>query len=359
MEHPQALVTQVVPSVRLPHIKRFDQQRELGFWLMRLLIVIFLALVTGVTGVTGVALAGEAEPLPKTISPTEPQKKESEAIVLQPALISVDARGGGSMSFNEKEPSKLFGGVKIGYEEARVSFDHVDYWQSKLLGVNRLTLDHALLASGLAAEEPDHVVFDTRNCKLPQIAFRGLMKPREVEIIRQPLNPADPNHVRFRVLLHGTGEFAGDLQTADAWAPYFGWSEETELFIIGDVLPAGIANPRFSMLEFHGRAAANGVEKRPARLGRKHLDPALKKPDTRTATEAKPVKKTGAPDLDTYDWWVESSTLTLEFDEMGRVKGMKTGVDFRGEGDPSLDFPVHSPESSAAPALPSPAPKAP
>ena len=110
------------------------------------------------------AAAGEAEPIPKTISPTEPPKKESEAIVLQPALISVDAQGGGSMSFNEKEPSKLFGGVKIGYEEARVSFDHVDYWQSKLLGVNRLTLDHALLASGLAAEEPDHVVFDTRRC---------------------------------------------------------------------------------------------------------------------------------------------------------------------------------------------------
>jgi hypothetical protein len=324
---------------------------------MRLLIVVFLAYVAGV------ALAGEAETLPKTLSPTEPPKKESEAIVLQPALISVDAKGGGSMSFNEKEPSKLLGGVKIGYEEARVSFDHVDYWQSKLLGVTRLTLDHALLASGLAAEEPEHVIFDTRRCKLPQIAFRGLMKPREVEIIRQPLDPADPKHVRFRVLLHNTGEFAGDLQTADAWAPYFGWSEETELFILADVLPAGIANPRFSLLEFHGRAAANGVEKRPARLGRKHLDPALKKldakPDAKKVSEAKPVKKTGAPDLDTYDWWVESSTLTLEFDDMGRVKGMKTGVDFRGEGDPSLDFPVHSPESPAAPALPSPTPKAP
>ena len=329
---------------------------------MRLLSVMFCACVVAVTGM---AVAGEAEPIPKTISPTEPPKKESEAIVLQPALISVDAQGGGSMSFNEKEPSKLFGGVKIGYEEARVSFDHVDYWQSKLLGVNRLTLDHALLASGLAAEEPDHVVFDTRRCKLPQIAFRGLMKPREVEIIRQPMNPADPKHVRFRVLLHGTGEFAGDLQTADAWAPYFGWSEETELFILADVLPGGIANPRFSLLELHGRAAANGVEKRLARLGRKHLDPALKKPEAQTTSEVKPAKKTGAPDLDTYDWWVESSTLILKFDAMGRVNGMETGLDTRGEGDPSLDFPVHTPDQSAvpgptpAPALPPPSPKAP
>ena len=313
---------------------------------MRLLIVMFLVFVAGVAGVT---LAGEAEPSPKVLAPAElPPKKDSEVSVLLPALISVEANGGGTMSLNEKEPSKLFGGVKIGYEEARISLDHVDYWQSKLLGAKRLTLDHALLASGLAAEEPDHVVFDTRHCKLPQIAFRGLMKPREVEIIRLPLNPADPKHVRFRVLLHGTGEFAGDLQTTDGWVPYFGWADEAELFIIGDVVPAGIANPRFSSLELKGRAAANGVDKRSARLGRKHLDPALKKPAAKAATEATPAKKSEVPDLETYDWWAESSALTLDFDDMGRVKGMKTGQDFRGKGDPSLDFPVHTPEQPAA-----------
>ena len=64
---------------------------------MRLLSVMFCACVVAVTGM---AAAGEAEPIPKTISPTEPPKKESEAIVLQPALMSVDAQGGGSMSFN-------------------------------------------------------------------------------------------------------------------------------------------------------------------------------------------------------------------------------------------------------------------
>lgn len=312
---------------------------------MRLLALMFLFWLTGV------AWSGEAESLPTTPAPaaTEPPpKKESEAIDLLPALISIEANGGGTMSFNEKEPSKLFGGVKLGYEEARISLDHVDFWQSKLLGAKRLTLDHALLASGLAAEEPNHVVFDTRKSKLPQIAFRGLMKPREVEIIRLPLNPAEPKNVRFRVLLHGLGDFAGDLQASDGWVPYFGWAEEAELFIIGDVVPAGIANPRFSALEFKGRAAANGVEKRSARLGRKHLDPALKKPDANKATAATPTKSANLPDLDTYDWWVESSNLTLDFDGVGRVKGMKTGQDFRGEGDPSLDFPVQSSEQPAA-----------
>ena len=360
-------------SVFLPPVNRFDQLRHQGFLPMRPLPVLFFIFFMSV------ALAGEAKPpliipapdsfptsipTPVPILPPgePPPKKEPEAVNFQPALISVEANGGGTMSLNEKEPSKLFGGVKIGYEEARISLDHVDYWQSKLLGAKRLTLDHALLASGLAAEEPDHVVFDTRNCKLPQIAFRGLMKPREVEIIRQPLNPAEPKHVRFRVLLHQLGDFAGDLQTSDGWVPYFGWSEEAELFIIGDLVPAGIANPRFLALELKGRAAANGVDKRSARLGRKHLDPALKKPATKQPTEAIPAKSANLPDLDTYDWWVESSNLILDFDDMGRVKGMKTGQDFRGKGDPSLDFPVHAPEPPAAlvpTSPPVPAPTAP
>lgn len=315
---------------------------------------------------------GEASPpkdIPPDVAPAAEAKPEPKptGIRLQPALISVAAKQGGLMSFNEQEPSKLLGGVRLGYEEAFVLCDHVHYWQSKLTGLKRAVLDHALIASGPDAEEPEHVVFDTRASKLPQISFRGVMRPREIEIIRQPLGPADEARmkdrlarekerpakgasapadpkgepvatepavlVRFRVLMHAFGDFRGDLQTTDGWVPHFGWADEVEVLVVGDLLPDGIANPRFATIDLLGRPAGNGVEKRPARLGRQHIP---------LAGEA--VKKElGA---ESYDWWAESSRITVEFDDQGRVLRIKTGADYRGEGTPSLDTPVQTPETA-------------
>lgn len=329
----------------------------------------------------GVALlaAGEVSP-PKEVVPevappgeVKPPKPKPTGLQLQPALISVAAKQGGMVSFNDQEPSKLLGGVRLGYEEAFVLCDHVHYWQSKLTGLKRSVLDHALIASGPDAEEPEHVVFDTRASKLPQLSFRGIMRPREIEIIRQPLTPEDdarlkeraakakaappakdttpatapaggaavaesPVLVRFRVLMHRFGEFSGDLQTTDGWVPHFGWADEVEVLMIGDLLPEGIANPRFAMIDLFGRPAGNGVEKRPARLGRKHI------PLAGDAVK----KELGA---EAYDWWAESSRITVEFDDQGRVLRIKTGADYRGEGTPSLDTPVQTPET-APPAKP-------
>lgn len=314
--------------------------------------------------------AGEAK------EPTPPPKPD--ALRLQPALISVAAKQGGMMSFNDQEPSKLLGGVRLGYEEVYVLCDHVHFWQSKLAGLKRPTLDHALIATGMDAEDPEHVVFDTRASKLPQLAFRGLMRPREVEIIRQPLTaqdqalleerrlrdkakpagPADPNKkngepksgepetgdgktdapaaeqpvlVRFRVLLHQLGDFSGDLQTTNGWAPHFGWADETEVLVIGDLLPDGIGNPRFAAIDLLGRPAGNGLDKKPARLGRRHVE----------LNDQAAKKELGA---EAYDWWAESSRITVEFDDQGRVLRIKTGADYRGEGTPSIETPVQQQE---------------
>jgi hypothetical protein len=285
--------------------------------------------------------------------------------------------------------------VTFGYEEILVTCDHVDYWQSKLLGVKRAVLDHALITSGPDAEDPEHVVFDSRATKLPQISFRGLMRPREIEIIRQPLAPPDQARleerrareleerkardkagaettptpkpdtsgdgksgdkknndgkigkvdaapaepavlVRFRVLLHQFGEFTGDLKTTDGWSPHFGWAEEAEVTVVCDILPDGIANPRFSSIDLKGRPAGEGVDKRPARLGRKHI------PLVGTAVQKQ-------FDAEAYDWWAESSHITIEFDDQGRVLRIKTGADYRGEGTPSLDTPVQTSDPAAAP----------
>jgi hypothetical protein len=361
------------------------------------------ALVHGCLALSGLAAsclgalcAGEA-PLPLNTHPKPAPASEVKPVEptpglrLQPALISVSAKQGGQASFNEQEPSRLLGGVRLGYEEIFLLCDHVDYWQSKLLGVKRATLDHATIVSGPDAEEPGVVVFDSRASKLPLISFRGLMRPREVEIIRQPLaaqdqarlqarveaqraqdkeraagKPPAPESeksgkpaktdktdktdnagktaeepqvlVRFRVLLHHVGDFAGDLKTTDGWSPHFGWAEEAEVMVVGDVLPEGIANPRFSAIELLGRPAGGGQDKRPARLGRKHIP---------LVGEA--VQKEF--DAKAYDWWAESSRITIEFDDQGRVARIKTGADYRGEGTPSLETPVQTPDD-APPAKP-------
>lgn len=347
---------------------------------------------------------------PATVTPTPATEPAGEvrpadpepALRLQPALISVSAKQGGQVSFNDQEPSKLLGGVRLGYEEVFVLCDHVHYWQSKLPGLKRAVLDHALIASGPDAEEPAHVVFDSRTSKLPQISFRGVMRPREIEIIRQPLaeqdqkrleerqardkarastkpaikdgtgQPQEPGKepgkesgkepakepakepgkepakeptaaepavlARFRVLLHQFGEFTGDLKTTDGWSPHFGWAEEAEVTVVGDVLPDGIGNPRFSAIDLFGRPAGAGQDKRPARLGRKHIP-----------LEGAAVQKEF--DAKAYDWWAESSRITIEFDDQGRVLRIKTGADYRGEGTPSLETPVQTPEA-APPAKP-------
>ncbi len=336
-----------------------------------------------------VAPAGEVTPT-SDVKPTDP----TPALRLQPALISVAAKQGGMVSFNDQEPSKLLGGVRLGYEEVFVLCDHVHYWQSKLPGIKRAVLDHALISNGPDAEEPAHVVFDSRASKLPQISFRGVMRPREVEIIRQPLSKEDqarlaeriardkaraakpaatdaagkpattdsttkpqdasgkpaatgtadpvaqepPILVRFRVLLHQFGEFTGDLKTTDGWSPHFGWAEEAEVTVVGDVLPDGIGNPRFSAIDLFGRPAGGGQDKRPARLGRKHI------PLVGAAVQKE-------FDAQAYDWWAESSRITIEFDDQGRVLRIKTGADYRGEGTPSLDTPVQTLDT-APPAQP-------
>jgi hypothetical protein len=198
--------------------------------------------------VIGMASAGDA-PVPQVpappVVPAESTTAEAAAAdaagPVQPALITISAGQGGVMSFNEKEPTKLGGGVKLGYEQVEVLCDHLDYWQSKLPGAKRALLDHARFAPGPDAVDPEHVVFDTRRSRLPQVAFRGLMTPREVEVIRQALDPAAPTRAYFRVLLHQLGGFSGDLQTSDGWAPHGGWAEEAELMVVGDVVPGGVA----------------------------------------------------------------------------------------------------------------------
>ena len=270
---------------------------------------------------------------PVTSPATTPLPSTKPPIVLQPVLITVDAGQGGVISFKEKDPSTLLGGVRIGYEHVLVLCDHIEYWQRPLLGVKRTTLDHALIDQGPDSPEPGRVVFDSRASKLPQLAFRGIMQPAQVEIIRQPLKSEDKTHVNYRVLMHNLGAFSGDLQTTDGWAPHAGWAEEVEILAIADIMPGGPANPRFIEVKLIGRPVSHPEGKRLARLERLN----------QTITDPIAAKNLGA---ENYDWWIQSSFITIVFDAEGRVETLITGLDATSGGTPRLDMPIKSSEKS-------------
>lgn len=321
----------------------------------------------------GLLRAGEAPPAvdPAPVDPPVP--------VVKPVVLSVNARGGGAWSPNDKDPSRLFGGVDLTYEGAEVACDRLAYWQSALVGAKRSFLDHARIDSGPDGRDPDHVVFDSRKATLPQLGFRGLMTPVSVEVVRQPVEPLPPapakpeptppstpspaptptptpppaaapatttpvpapapvvtGLVPFRVLLHQLGDFSGELQTASGWAPYVGWADEAELALVGDVIESGVAKPRFRSLVLTGRAAKDGQPRKRARLQR------LKQPIADGAA-AKALK------ADAIDWSIESLTITVSFTPDGRLERVTGGIDTLIIGTPGLDTPVDAPAPAKGP----------
>jgi hypothetical protein len=326
-----------------------------------------LASMIALASLAGVLQAGEAvptvippvAPAPTAVEPADPG--DTPVPVVTPVVLSVNARGGGSWSPNDKDPSRLFGGVDLAYEGAEVACDRLAYWQSPLSGAKRSFLDHARIDSGPDGRDPDHVIFDSRKATLPQFGFRGLMTPVSVEVVRQPSEPlpaqkpvpvpaptpapavaspatgapAAPHPTAlapFHVQLHQLGDFSGELQTASGWAPYVGWADEADLVLVGDVVESGIAQPRFRSLVLTGRAARDGQPRKRAKLQR------LKQP----VADAAAIKALKA---DAIDWAIESLTITVTFTADGRLDRVTGGIDTLIIGTPGLDTPVEAPEA--------------
>ncbi len=254
---------------------------------------------------------------------------------LQPALATINAGRGGSYSLSDKDPSILEGGVEVLYEKIRLVCDHLNYWQAPLAGAAHAQLSKALFASGPEAADPAHVIFDSRATQLPMVGFRGLMTPVGVEVARLPGDLATPKLVAYRIQFHDLEDFAGMLQTTAGWKPHAGWADEAEAELVADIVPAGLINQRFASLVLHGRPAKDGEAKRRARLER------LREP-------IPPNAKLPSLHAKAMDWWVESKTITILFDELGKAKQVIYDQDFHGEGTPSLDMPV---DKGSQPAL--------
>jgi hypothetical protein len=260
---------------------------------------------------------------------------------LQPVLATINAGRGGSYSLSDKDPSILEGGVEVFYEKIHMVCDHLKYWQAPLAGAAHAQLSKALFANGPEAADPAHVIFDSRATQLPMVGFRGLMTPAGVDVARLPGDPAKPKLVSYRIQFHVLEDFAGMLQTSAGWKPHAGWADEAEAELVADIVPAGLLNQRFTSLVLHGRPAKDGEAKRRARLER------LREP-------IPPSAKLHDLHAKAMDWWVESKTITILFDELGKAKQVIYDQDFHGEGTPSLDMPV---DKGSQPALePKPAP---
>ncbi len=309
-----------------------------------------------------------------------------------PALLTVES-GSGVFSLLESEPSELNDGVHIGYAGALLLNNRIRHWQSTPKGLTRAILDHALLLSGRPSVDPAHVIIDTRQCELPALGFRGLLTPDGVEVQRvdiemlpplaagavakppgadaaEPITaPPAPGTdaaadgatakraqrgkgekaavqpialVHYRILLHHLDEFQGKLRGTNGWKDHMGWADEAELMMVADLLPTGLANPRFETIHLFGRQARGDVAKRPAKLIR--LRQGVSAPKAIELIHA-----------DQLDMSIESMTQTIEFDALGQVKRMLQGQDVVIKGTPSLDMPVgrsSQPKLEPAPAKP-------
>ncbi|MBA3936640.1 MAG: hypothetical protein H0X38_04195 [Planctomycetes bacterium] len=317
----------------------------------------------------------------------------------KPALLTVES-GGGVFSLRESESSELSDGVDIGYAGALLRNDRIRHWQSTPTGLTRAILDHALLLAGPKGKDPAHVIIDTRQCELPELGFRGLLTPEGVEVQRvdivmlppvavggapkppgvstaEPITdpkprPATPapteggttatvatgdEHpakagkaaplppialVHYRILLHHLEGFQGKLRSASGWKDHMGWADEAELLMVADLLPTGLANPRFETIHLFGRQARGDLPKRPAQL-------------VRLREGVHPPAALGKIAPDELDMSIESMTQTIEFDAAGQVKRMLQGQDVVIKGTPSLDMPVgrsSQPKLEPAPAKP-------
>jgi hypothetical protein len=239
-----------------------------------------------------------------------------------PLLFSISAGEGTSYAMKDGDESSALGGVEIGYENVRLTCDTLRYWQATIPGVRRPVVKRCLLVSGPKGADPAHVVFDSRTSQLPQVAFRGLMKPAQVEIQRQEPDPAAPGVVRFAIHLTGVGGFSGLLKDDKDWQPYAGWAETADIVVRADIDTANqeLANQHFETIHLHGRPRTVNQAKERARLLR--LKAPL--PDGITALTL--------PEADCKAGTV-SMTISLFFAADGSVERASTSSDSYQFGD--------------------------
>lgn len=216
--------------------------------------------------------------------------------------------GSTRLSLAPDQPSEASGGVVLRYEEVRLECERLGYRLAALPGAARPVLASAELAAG----EGGRMLFDTTATRLPEMAFRGVLRPRSVAIRRLEVDPAWPAEVRFRAEALGLDDIVGVVLTAAGPKPHLAWADRATLEFVAAPDPAsnlGIGPPRLSALHFHGRPAGDGVAARPATVLR------LKRPASAAESTV-----AGIP-ADAIGMRAAGMRMSLLFDAQGRLSG--------------------------------------
>lgn len=244
--------------------------------------------------VASLVAAEETTPAPPTPAPPPP--------------VSFKA-GGMSMSLSPDRPSEAVSGVWVRYEAVRLECDRLTYRMSAQPGARQPVLSTADLLGGPNGPPDGRVLFDSSNSQLPQVSFRGVLRPRALAIRRQPGDPARPAEVRFRAEATDLGDVNGLIATPAGPRRHVVWAERAVLDIVGQADPGGamgVASPRLAALHFYGRPQAPA---RPATVLR--LAPTA--PAEPSMVEALLVSKG-------YGMRVAGAVISLYFDELGALQ---------------------------------------
>lgn len=226
------------------------------------------------------------------------------------------AAGSSVLSLSSDRPSESSGGVRIGYEAVKLACDRLAYRLAPLAGAPRPVLLSAELRGGPAGPEDGRVLFDSSASRLPQMAFRGVLRPQTVVISRLDPDPQRPQEVRFRAEAANLGDLHGVVETPAGPRQHVAWAERAVLEFAGTVdggATLGLVMPRLTALHLYGRAAAGDVPARPAVVLR------LAKPVPAAEAVAERLIAAGA-----YGMRAEGMTMSLFFDATGNLSGYQS-----------------------------------
>jgi hypothetical protein len=244
--------------------------------------------------------AGEVEP------PVAP--------VPAPAL-AFNAVGGMSLSLSPDRPSEA-SGVRIRYEAVRLECDRLTYTMAALVGATRPTLSSADFSSG-----PDgRVLFDSQASQLPQVGFRGVLRPKALAVRRLDADPARPGEVRFRAEASDLGDIDGLLAMPMGMQRHVAWADRAVLDLVANASPtAAIGVDALRLVAMHFYGSTQPV--RPATVLR--LRPGA--PPEPTKVEAQLVARG-------YEMRASGAVISLYFDSKGAMETIKGVEDFEGDG---------------------------
>lgn len=237
--------------------------------------------------------------------------------------LSLSAPGGMVISMTPDRPSEASGGWKLRYEEVRIEGDHMVYRLSPFAGSAKPVLEKADLAGGPAGPADGRVLFDSSASTLPQVAFRGVMRPRTVAIRRQEADAPKPTEVRFRAELGELGDFHGLILTDQGDCQYIVWADRAVLEYVAPLAAdaaLGMGTPRLTVIYLYGRPSGDGDAGRAAEVLRM-VKPV---PDAEATVDIQEKAKA-------YAMLAAGRAFSIYFDELGKIQSIE-GMD-RFEGD--------------------------